>query len=370
MSKRAISARVGLDNFPILIGENILNELEIFLNTYSKDNVFVLVDKFFQKSTSQIGLDLLIFLSKYNHLFIEGGIEKKDLDSYKSIIKILDDYQMPKDGVIIAIGGGVIGDLTAFIASTYKRGINLVHMPTTTTAMIDSCVGGKTGLNYLNQVNLLGTYYNPKAIFIDIGFLQSLDQRDYYSGLCEAIKMALTSDSFMTERLIKLAKSINLREFEALDEVIYWSILTKLKHVSDDAHEKSTRLILNYGHTFGQSIETFYGLYQDYLRHGEAVAFGIKVAAKLSVIIDRNEKTQLLYEITDKLLSYYQLPNSFKDLKIDKIPKIDFLMNNLINDKKRTSEGNRFILCDSPGSAEIKYIKDEFLIKEAYEILY
>ncbi len=370
MHNRAITARVGQDSFPILIGENLLNELEIILNSYQKDSVFILVDNFFQKETSKLSYDLRNFLSEYNHLFIEGGIEKKDLDSYKSIIKILDNYQMPKDGVIVAIGGGVIGDLTAFIASTYKRGINLIHMPTTTTAMIDSCIGGKTGLNYLDQVNLLGTYYNPIAIFIDLKFLYSLDTRDYYSGLCEAIKMALTSDSMMLERLINLANPIKSREIEALNEIIYWSVLTKLKYVGDDAHEKSVRLILNYGHTFGQSIETFYGLYQNYLRHGEAVAFGIKVAAKLSLIIDSNEKTQLLYEITNKLLTLYYLPNKFQDLNIKKVPDIDFLLNNLINDKKRTSKGNRFILCDSPGSAEIKFIKDESLIKRAYEILY
>ena len=192
--KRVITARVGLDNFPIIIGQEIISDLEIFLNSYKKESVFLICDNFFQESFSKLSLDLRSFLEKYNHLYMDGGIEKKDLDSYKNVIEILDKFSIPKDGIIIGIGGGVIGDLTAFVASTYKRGINLVHVPTTTTAMIDSCVGGKTGLNFLEQVNLLGTYYNPKAIFIDIQFLKTLKERDYYSGLCEAIKLALTSD--------------------------------------------------------------------------------------------------------------------------------------------------------------------------------
>ena len=291
------------------------------------------------------------------------GIEK-DLDSYKNVIQILDKFCLPKDGLIIGIGGGVIGDLTAFVASTYKRGIDLVHIPTTTTAMIDSC-GGKTGLNFLEQVNLLGTYYNPKAIFIDIQF-HTLKERDYYSGLCEAIKMALTSDYEMVKRLIRLAKKVNCGILK-LEEIIYWSVLTKLKHVADDAYEKAVRLILNYGHTFGQSIESFYGLHQNYLRHGEAVAFGIKVAANLALLIDKNQNTELLYELTNKLLLLYKLPSTFNSLNIDKIPDIRFLVHNLINDKKRTSQGNRFILCDQPGSAGIKFIKDEDLIKRAYK---
>ena len=241
--KRTISARVGLDNFPIIIGQSIISDLEIFLNSYSRESVFIICDNFFQESSSNLNSDLRVFLEKYNHLFIDGGIEKKDLDSFRNVIEILDKFSLPKDGLIIGIGGGVIGDLTAFVASTYKRGINLVHIPTTTTAMIDSCVGGKTGLNFLEQVNLLGTYYNPKAIFIDIQFLHTLKERDYYSGLCEAIKMALTSDYEMVERLIKLAKKVNSRNIETLEEIIYWSVLTKLKHVADDAYEKSVRLI-------------------------------------------------------------------------------------------------------------------------------
>ena len=121
-----------------------------------------------------------------------------------------------RDGLIVAIGGGVTGDLAAFIASTYQRGIDLIHIPTTTTAMIDSSVGGKTGLNCLDQVNLIGSYYNPKAIFMDLEFLTTLNNRDYYSGICEAIKMSITSDSEMFDRFFQISQNLINKEYKFL----------------------------------------------------------------------------------------------------------------------------------------------------------
>ena len=147
-------------------------------------------------------------------------------------------------------------------------------------------------------------------------------------------------------------------------------MLTKLKHVSEDFKEKSKRLILNYGHTFGQSIETYYGLYQDKLKHGEAVALGIKVAAKLSdLLINSNESKELLTK-TNELLSMYNLPNNFKKINSNDIPTISELTKNILNDKKRISQGNRFILCESIGKANVKIIKNNDHIKNSFECLY
>tara|TARA_A100001035_G_C27782780_1_gene502675 strand:+ start:2604 stop:3713 length:1110 start_codon:yes stop_codon:yes gene_type:complete len=362
----AINARVGNDKFPIIIGKDLIDELNSFISSYRRDSVLILCDNFFQKSKDLYSLRVNNFLKEHNHHYIDGGIEEKSLDSFSAIIKLLCAYQIPKDGLIVGVGGGVIGDLSAFVASTYKRGVDLVHFPTTTTAMIDSCVGGKTGLNFLEQVNLIGSYYNPKAIFIDINFLSTLRERDYYSGLCEAIKMSLTSDRKMANRLLEVSDLIELREYESLEEIIYWSIITKLRHVADDAQEKSIRLILNYGHTFGQSVESFYGINQDELRHGEAVALGIKVAAKLSLILNQNDSSEKLYKLTNDLLYKYKLPKKFSDLNTIKVPTINQLMKSLINDKKRISKGNRFILCDQVGSGTIKIIEDKNIISKAY----
>ena len=365
----SFEAKVGSEKYPIFIGNNIFKELNSFIKTYNKRSVFIISDSYIKNSNTSYTKDLS-FIYNYCCLFIDGGIEAKTIPNYENIMKVIVEKNIARDGLIVAIGGGVIGDLSAFIASTYQRGIDLVHVPTTTTAMIDSSVGGKTGLNFLDQVNLIGSYYNPKAIFMDLNFLSTLSERDFFSGICESIKMAITSDKAMFNKFFSINSFVNSRDKDTLEEIIYWSVLTKLKHVSEDFKEKSKRLILNYGHTFGQSIETYYGLYQDKLKHGEAVALGITVAAKLSDLIKNNCESKELLEKTNELLTIYKLPNNFKKINSDDIPKISELTKNIINDKKRLSDGNRFVLCESIGKANIKIIKSEDLIENSFKCLY
>lgn len=362
-------AKVGLDKFPIFIGSEIFKELISFINTYDKKNIFIICDSYFKES-SDCYVKELSFIYNFNHVFIDGGIESKTLPNYQKILEILTNKSIARDGLIVSIGGGVVGDLSAFIASTYQRGIDLIHVPTTTTAMIDSSIGGKTGLNLFDQVNLIGSYYNPKAIFMDLRFLLSLNKRDFYSGICEAIKMSITSDKEMFQKYFVIEKLVKSRDRDTLEDIVFWSVLTKLKHVSGDFKEKSIRLILNYGHTFGQAIETYYGLYQDKLKHGESVALGITVAAKLSDLLFNNSDTKDLLEKTKILLDNYNLPNQFKNLGTDDIPSVSELTKNIINDKKRISDGNRFILCDAIGRANIKVLKNMNLIKDSYNCLY
>ncbi len=363
------TAKVGSDKYPIIIGVDISQEILAFIKTYPERSVFIICDSYFKDLNCQYSKKLEL-IKKFNHIFIEGGVESKSISSYENVLKVLSDNKIAKDGLIVAIGGGVTGDLAAFIASTYQRGIDLIHIPTTTTAMIDSSVGGKTGLNCLDQVNLIGSYYNPKAIFMDLEFLTTLNNRDYYSGICEAIKMSITSDSEMFHRFFNIRQNLIDKEYEFLDEVIYWSVITKLKHVCDDAREKSIRLILNYGHTFGQAIESYYGLYQDTLRHGEAIALGITTAAKLSTLIYKTSKAKDLYLKTKEILTNYYLPTDFESLNTNNIPLISKLLENLINDKKRISKGNRFIICESPGEANIELIDDHDLLSQSFNTLY
>ena len=362
-------ANISLDKFPIFIGEGVLNNLISFLNNYSKENIFIICDKFFQDK-DYIYSENLLFIEEHNHIYIDGGLESKTLESYIKILKELVNKKIARDGVIVCIGGGVIGDLSAFVASTYQRGIDLVHVPTTTTAMIDSSVGGKTGLNHFGQVNLIGTYHNPKAIFMDLSFLITLNKRDYYSGICEAIKMSVTSDKEMFLKFIEINSSVESRNLKTLEDIVYWSVLTKLKHVSGDFKEKSIRLILNYGHTFGQAIETYYGLYQEKLKHGEAIALGISIAAKASHLLFQDKDSKKLLDKTKEILQKYHLPLTFKNLNTSDIPKISKLIENLINDKKRLSKGNRFILCKSIGEAKIQYVDDQEIIQGAFEYIY
>ena len=369
MTKHYINARVGSDSYPIVVGCGAVEELEVFLEGADKPVVLV-VDKYFRDDQVS-GSILESILGTYPATFLDGGIDSKGIDSAMHIIDWLFSMNFPRDGILVAIGGGVIGDLGAFVASVFMRGVSLVHVPTTTTSMIDSSIGGKTGVNHLGQVNLMGTYYNPVATFMDLGFIDTLEDRDYAAGLCESVKMALTSDARMSNRLLGLADSLLKREKSSVLEIVRWSVTTKLAHVAEDFREKSLRLLLNYGHTFGQSIESFYGLSHEALRHGEAVALGMVAAARLADLLASTpaDDRRGLESFTISLLDAFGLPSSLHHLSAGTLPGLSTLVEGLVHDKKRVSSGNRFVLLDRVGSARVQQIDDLMLLRAAYSAL-
>ena len=361
----SISARVSNDRYPVIIGTGSISELSIYLTNYSSNTVAIVADSVFEHPSNHTCSSLSSLLSEFSTLYLNGGITSKGIDKYLEIIEWLTKSLIPRDGVLVAVGGGVIGDVAAFVASTYHRGINIVHVPTTTTAMIDSAIGGKTGINFSEQVNFIGSYYNPAAVFMEISFLKTLSNRDYLAGLCEALKMALISDKYMVMKMLDQSDLFHQRDQSALDELVYWSVVTKLRHVSDDPKEKSVRLLLNYGHTFGQSLESFYGIKQTFLRHGEAVALGMIIASHMAYIMNPNELTKKNVDITYNLLSKYRLPTCLADLCLPTIPTVEALIHNLVNDKKRTSQGNRFVLCKSVGAANVVFSNDKTILAQS-----
>ena len=363
-----INAKVGSAKYPVIVSDDAISDLFDFCSGYKDENVVCIVDKYFQNNSNEQYPQLNQFLGKYKTLFLTGGLESKGLDGYSYTMKWLLDNKLPRDGIVVALGGGVIGDLSAFIASTYMRGIGLVLVPTTTTSMIDSAIGGKTGINFLDQVNAIGTYYNPKAVFMDVRFLLTLNMRDYNAGICEAIKMSITSDARQAQKFYDNRRQLSSdnRLITQLLNLIVWSIKIKLFHVGDDPNEKGIRLTLNYGHTFGQAFETFYGLYQDHMRHGEAVSLGMICAAQSSLLINKSETSAQVFKYTKLILQSYNLPVKITDLNLPKVPSSDILLENLVNDKKRTSQGNRFVLVPSLGASKISYIKDQQIIEKSF----
>lgn len=364
-----INAKVGSGKYPVIISENAINDLFNLCSGYKDENVVCIVDSYFQNNSNEQYPQLNQFLGKYKTLFLTGGLESKGLDGYSYAMKWLLENKLPRDGVVVAIGGGVIGDLSAFIASTYMRGIGLILVPTTTTSMIDSAIGGKTGINFLDQVNAIGTYYNPKAVFMDVRFLLTLNRRDYFAGVCEAIKMAITSDASQAKKLLESSNLLTAdnKEIASLVDLIVWSTKIKLFHVGDDPNEKGIRLTLNYGHTFGQSIETYYGLHQDHFRHGEAVALGMICAANAINSINQTNFSSDLLNFTQQILRQYHLPTSIIEHSDYKVPGINILVDNLINDKKRTAQGNRFVLVPSLGTSVIEYIYDSKILETSFQ---
>jgi 3-dehydroquinate synthetase len=357
-----INASFEKQNFPIIISNNSLFNLSLYLNNFNEKQVLIVADKIFKSKFHPDKLLQKIF-TKYDTFFCNAGIKRKNFKSIFSILTFLNKNNCDKESIIIAIGGGVIGDLCGFVASIYKRGIRVVHVPTTMTSAVDSCIGGKTGINEFNQVNLIGTYHHPDAIFIDTRFLKTLNKRDFKSGIVESIKKALISNknffSFLNNNSLKILE----KEEELIIELIKKSLEYKIFYASNDVKEKSLRMLLNYGHTFGQSIESYYGINENNITHGEAVSLGMICAAHLAIYLNKGSLIKEHLEILKK----YNLPTHIKNIKGLKKPNYSILTKFVDNDKKKKINNNRFIICSKIGSAEIINIKNKAIINNCFK---
>ena len=259
----------------------------------------------------------------------------KNIDNYCLINKYLLDNEFSRNDLIIAVGGGVVGDLSSFVASTYKRGIDFINIPTTTLSMIDSSVGGKNGINYEGIKNVLGTFYQPKLVLIDFDVLKTLDKRNINNGLVEALKAGLIKD----KEIIDLFDDID----NNLQEIIIKSLKVKISIVEQDEKEKDLRKILNFGHTIGHAIE----LTNQSILHGEAIARGILYLLK-------GDLKKQIYNILNKL----NIPLKYSLNKDEVIQLIK-------NDKKINNDYLDLIVVEEIGQAKIQKIT----IEEIKEIL-
>ena len=245
------------NSYKVILGNNILKDLSSY---YSLDKkVLVLTDDMVPSSYS----DEVLKQTKEGYKYIiRHGEESKNINYYILINKFLLEHEFTRNDLIIAVGGGVVGDLGAFVASTYKRGIDFINVPTSTLSMIDSSVGGKTGIDFNGVKNVIGTFYEPKLVLIDFDTLKTLDERNYNNGLVEALKMGL----LFSEELINLFNNPK----ENIEKIIIKSIEYKIKVIEQDEFELNERRILNLGHTFGHAFEI-----SNKCLHGEGVAKGL-----------------------------------------------------------------------------------------------
>src|ERR1700749_1957791 len=287
--------------------ENSLGHLASFIQNGRYSRFFVLTDE----NTAQYCLPLLREQlgnpDNFDIIEINAGEESKHINFCIGVWKMLIDFGADRQSLLINLGGGVISDLGGFAASTFKRGIDFVHIPTTLLSQVDASVGGKTGIDLENIKNIIGTFTQPKAVFIEHEFLQSLPPRQILSGLAEMLKHGLIADAAYWNQL----KFSDLENPSA--ELVYHSVEIKNKVVIEDPHEKGIRKSLNYGHTIGHAIET-YSLMNDEnpLTHGEAIAAGMICEAKLSnlkIHLDDSE----LQEITDVIMGLYPKYHFNKD---------------------------------------------------------
>jgi 3-dehydroquinate synthase len=263
-------------SYPIYF-DNTLAELVKFIENGNYSRFFVLTDENTANYCLPVIRKKIDKLDNFDIIEINSGEESKNIDFCVGVWKMLIDFSADRQSLLINLGGGVISDLGGFAASTYKRGIDFVHVPTTLLSQVDASVGGKTGIDMDNIKNIIGTFTQPKAVFIEHSFLQTLPARQILSGLAEMLKHGLIADAGYWN----LLKNSDLQSPSA--ELIYKSIEIKNRVVIEDPHEKGIRKSLNFGHTIGHAVET-YSLMNDEnpLTHGEAIAIGMICEAKLS----------------------------------------------------------------------------------------
>jgi 3-dehydroquinate synthase len=220
---------------------------------------------------------------------IPDGERAKTLGDSRRLVDRMVALRLPRDATAIALGGGVVGDVTGFAASIYLRGIPLVQVPTTLLAQVDSSVGGKTGVNHPLGKNLIGTFHQPRLVVVDPDFLGTLPRREYRSGLYEALKYGVIRDARLFESFETDLDRILGRDPDVLADLVYRCLRIKTDVVEADEREGNLRRILNFGHTIGHGIEAALGYRK--VRHGEAVAYGMLGAARLAVRLGRLSET-------------------------------------------------------------------------------
>jgi 3-dehydroquinate synthase len=295
--------------------------------------------------------------AKVFQIILQHGEKAKSVQNFQKILNFLANNNFDRTDLIIAVGGGVVGDISGYVASSYLRGIQFIQIPTTLLAQVDSSVGGKTAINISAGKNLVGAFYNPKGVIIDTSVLTTLSNREFKAGLAEVIKYAIIQDKSLFALLKKYSQQILLKDPHKIEEIIFASIQTKAKIVTKDEKENGIRAILNFGHTFGHAIEA-HGKYKKIL-HGEAVAKGMKVASRISYLenlISEEEYNEIvtLLDLFNFDLSLHQYkfkelkPYIFRDKKM-KAGKLNLvLLNKLSNavvinsfDSKNLQEGLR-----------------------------
>jgi len=281
---------------------------------------------------------------------VADGEEYKSLATVESILDELFTHKLDRKSVLIALGGGVIGDMTGFTASLYQRGIGFIQVPTTLLSQVDASVGGKTGVNNKYGKNLIGAFYQPEAVYIDTIFLKTLPKREFSAGIAEIIKMAVMFDRDYFDFL----QEADFSNKKDLEKVIERSVSLKAEVVNMDEKEAGVRAVLNYGHTFGHVIENETE-YKHYL-HGEAVAIGMVMANRLSVELD------LMTEDESTLVTNFLIKHL---LPVDyEIQDVDAFYDKFFLDKKSANNKIKFILAKGLGGHTVRDDIDEMVLKK------
>ena len=326
------------NSYDIVVERGILNKAEDYLNLNRR--VLVVTDDLVPETYADTICSKCKTAVKVT---VKSGEQSKSIECFEKLLKIMLENNFSRKDAVVAVGGGVVGDLAGFVSACYMRGVDFYNIPTTLLSQVDSSIGGKTAIDFYGYKNTVGAFYQPKAVVIDPNVLKTLSQRQLNNGLCESIKMAATSD----KELFNLIK--NGDAYENIETVIEESLKIKKYVVEKDEKEMGLRRVLNFGHTVGHAVETSMGLND--LLHGECVSIGM-----LAFSSD-NVRSELI-----SVLNKYNLPTELP-LSADEI------LSALRHDKKANSKGVNAVFVDEIGSFRLEFIdfeKLDELVKGAY----
>lgn len=357
-----IRVELGKNSYPIYIESGILSRVGDILKRHlplpkvalvTNSAINNLYGDTVRESLQSVGI-------KVKTAEIPDGEQAKSLEWLGKLFDAFIEFRMTRHSGVIALGGGVAGDLAGFAAATFMRGISLIQIPTSLIAQVDSSVGGKTAINHPSGKNLIGAFHQPKLVLIDIDVLKTLPERELKSGLAEVIKHGFIMDRGLFDYMENDAGKILGLDIQSLQQLVSRSCKDKATIVQQDEKERNLRAILNYGHTVGHSIEAVAGY--NVFRHGEAISMGMAVAGRIAVNMGVLDEECSLRQ--DALLAQYGLPTKFPDVDIDRVIDTVYL------DKKIKGGGKpRFVLLKDIGKAIImENIEDNQIRKAILEV--
>jgi 3-dehydroquinate synthase len=350
--------------YPILFGEGTLGAVDALLAPYAKGHQIVIITDdtvagryLAPVQTACERLDKIVHV-----VCVAAGEASKSFTIFQRVCEEVLAFQPDRKTLLVALGGGVVGDLTGFVASVLLRGLPFVQIPTTLLSQVDSSVGGKTAINCAAGKNLIGSFYPPKAVVMDIATLDSLPQRELLAGYGEVLKYGLLGDAAFFERLLREGEAMLAGDRALRCDIIRYCCAMKAAIVEEDEKEQGKRALLNLGHTFGHAIEKLAG-YGGGVLHGEAVALGCLMAMTLSA-------PDVTEEEVDGLRAHYRavgLPCRMSDLQADVVWDAGALTHACYGDKKASDGGLTFVILRAIGDATVQKGVDAARVQQIFE---
>jgi len=340
-------------SYQIHIEPGLTKNLSVHLSKYnhgqkwiiiSQQNIMEIIGYNIEKRLNEKGFDC-------SHITLPIGEAAKSINEYTSAISQMIEYECDRKSFVISLGGGVVGDVAGFISSSFMRGIQYIQIPTTLLSMVDSSIGGKTGINIPEGKNLIGSIYQPKAVFINQDLLKTLPKQEIIAGLGEILKYGVIADRKFFDNVSDWLSDIENFPF---DKAIERCCEIKASIVSEDENDNGIRTILNFGHTIAHALESNFGF--QIIKHGEAVAFGMLCAGYISFKLEKLDEEQYLY-----------LKRTIKKLPLPKLKKLRYsqLLTYIKRDKKYDKGKLKFVILNKIGNAEITEKVDENLLLES-----